>query len=64
MIVPRQTKSSGDFLVLRRKGQATAIVKLSELRPIVFARLVGEVSELIMQGGELGKPARSGKTAG
>jgi len=41
-----------------------AIVKLSELRPIVFARLVGEVSELFVQGGEVGKPARSGKTAG
>jgi hypothetical protein len=38
------------------------VVKLSEQHPAVFFRLVSEVEMLFVQGGELGKPAPSGKT--
>lgn len=40
------------------------VVRLSEMHPAVFFRLVNEVEQLFVQGGELGKPKPSGKTDG
>ncbi len=40
------------------------VVRLSETHPATFFKLVNEVEQLFVQGGELGKPRPSGKTDG
>jgi hypothetical protein len=40
------------------------VVRLSETHPATFFRLVNEVEQLFVQGGELGKPRPSGQTDG
>lgn len=39
------------------------VVRLAEVLPVVFFRLVNAVEQLFVQGGELGKATPSGKTA-
>lgn len=40
------------------------VVRLSETHPATFFRLVNEVEQLFVQGGEMGKPRPSGQTDG